>query len=189
MEIIIASNNKHKIDEIKTILKRKFDRIFSMAECGCTIEPEENGKTCFENALIKAKVISAALEKPVLADDSGIIAVALGENEPGVYSARYAEAHDDIANNNKLINKLKNLDKTAYFLSVVVLYYPDGSYLTGEGRCYGKIIDEPRGANGFGYDPIFMSDDLGKTFGEASSEEKNEVSHRSRALCDLLKKL
>jgi XTP/dITP diphosphohydrolase len=190
MDIIIASNNKHKVIEIKSILKDKFDNIFSMRECGCSIEPVEDGETCEENALIKAKTISEALLRPVIADDSGLFAKALGDNEPGVLSARYAgEGATDDDNNKKLIARLKELDKSAYFMSVVVLYYPDGKYYVGKGYCYGKIIDEYRGSNGFGYDPIFVSDELGKTFGEATEAEKNSVSHRANALADLVSKL
>lgn len=189
MDIIIASNNAGKVREFKQLLSGKFDRVFSMSEADCNIEVEETGSTFFENAYLKAFTVAKLLNKPVIADDSGLICPALGD-EPGIYSARYAGAHgDSAANNAKLIENLKGKDKTAYFIAVLVLAYPDGTYVSGEGRVYGSIIDEYRGNAGFGYDPIFLSDELVKTFGEATAEEKNTVSHRSRALSDLLKKL
>ena len=188
MEIIVASGNKNKIREIGQMLSGKAE-VRGMSDYGVNVEIEENGSTFLENALIKAKAVSEILGKPVIADDSGIVAEALGD-APGIYSARYAgEGKDDEENNKKLISELKGKSKRAYFISVIVLYYPDGSYIFGEGRAYGSVIDEKRGNNGFGYDPIFLSDDLKKTFGEASAEEKNGVSHRYRALCDLMSKL
>ncbi len=183
MKAVLASNNKHKLIEIKAMLSDKFDDILTLKDLGIEIEIEENGKT-FEQGL------------PAIGDDSGICVQAL-HGEPNIYSARYAgEPCNDRNNNEKLLSKLHALetdgnkvDRTAYFQSVVVLCYPDGSYVSGSGRTYGKIIDEYRGVNGFGYDPIFLSDELGKTFGEAVMEEKNTISHRSRALKDLLSKL
>ena len=156
-----------------------------MTDAGFSGDVEETGETLFENALIKARTVSEALGVPVLSDDTGLIAVAL-KNEPGVRSARYAGDHDDSKNRKKLIEKLENLDKTAYFSCVLVLYYPDGHYITAEGKTYGTIVSEERGNGGFGYDSIFLSKDLGKTFAEASPEEKNSVSHRGRAAKNLL---
>lgn len=188
MDIVIASGNKHKISEFRRILDGKFENVISMADAGFSGEVEETGETLFENAFIKAKTVSEALGVPVLSDDTGIIAVAL-KNEPGVRSARYAGDHDDAKNRKKLVEKLKNLDKTAYFSCVLVLYYPDGHYLTAEGRTFGTIISDERGNGGFGYDSIFLSSDLKKTFAEASPEEKNSVSHRGRAAKNLLEML
>ncbi len=188
MDIIIASGNSYKVAEFKKILGHTFDNVISMAEAGFTGDVDETGETLFENALLKAKTVSAYLKKPVLADDTGLIAVAL-KNEPGVRSARYAGDHDDAKNRKKLIKNLKNLDKSAYFSCVLVLYYPDGNYIVAEGKTTGQILDEERGQNGFGYDSIFFSDELQKTFAEATANEKNSVSHRGRAVANLLEKL
>lgn len=196
MKAVLASNNKHKLIEIKAMLSDKFDDILTLKDLGIEIEIEENGKTFEQNAYIKASIIAKMTGLPAIGDDSGICVNALN-GEPNIYSARYAgEPCNDRNNNEKLLSKLHALesdgnkvDRTAYFQSVVVLCYPDGSYVSGSGRTYGKIIDEYRGVNGFGYDPIFLSDELGKTFGEAVMEEKNTISHRSRALKDLLSKL
>lgn len=185
MDIVIASANKHKIEEFQKIFANSFQNIVSMTDAGFSGDVEETGETLFENALIKAKTVSEALGVPVLSDDTGLIAVAL-KNEPGVRSARYAGDHDDAKNRKKLIEKLENLDKTAYFSCVLVLYYPDGHYITAEGKTYGTIVSEERGNGGFGYDSIFLSEDLGKTFAEATPEEKNGVSHRGRAAKNLL---
>lgn len=185
MDIVIASANKHKIEEFQKIFAGRFQNIVSMTDAGFSGDVEETGETLFENALIKAKAVSEALGVPVLSDDTGLIAVAL-KTEPGVRSARYAGDHDDAKNRKKLIEKLKNLDKTAYFSCVLVLYYPDGHYITAEGKTYGTIVSEERGNGGFGYDSIFLSEDLGKTFAEATPEEKNGVSHRGRAAKNLL---
>ena len=143
-----------------------------------------------ENALLKARAAAKALGLPVLADDSGLCVNALG-GAPGVYSARYCGWHADDASNRKLL--LKNMvgvtDRTAYFQSSVVLVYPDGRELIAEGKTYGRILEAEDGEGGFGYDPLFFSDDLQKSFGRATAEEKNGVSHRSRALAALMKQL
>ena len=195
MKAVLASNNKHKLVEIKTMLEGKFDDILNLKDLNIQVEIEENGITFEQNAYIKASEIAKMTGLPAIGDDSGICVNAL-DGEPNIYSARYAgEPCDDKKNNEKLLNKIHALekdgqvDRTAYFQSVVVLCYPDGKYISGSGRTYGKIIDEYRGDNGFGYDPLFLSDELGKTFGEATMEEKNKISHRSRALADLLSKM
>lgn len=198
MKAVLASNNAHKLVEIRDILKDKFEYVYSLKDLGINVDVEETGSTFEENALIKARAIADILgnnEYAVLADDSGICVEALG-GAPGVYSARYAgEPCDDAANNSLLLNNLHGLEKTqqknrkAYFASVVVALMPDGRHITGEGRAYGQIIDEYRGNNGFGYDPLFLSDELGKTFAEASMQEKNTISHRARALAKLKEQL
>lgn len=186
--IVLASNNKHKIKEVKEILGDI--NILTLNDIGYLEDIEENGETFLENALIKAKTISEYLKEKgldydVLSDDSGLCCVGLNL-EPGIYSARYAGGHgDDKANRDKLISNLKDKDRSAYFNCTLVLYHIDGTYDYREGKTYGKIIDEERGDASFGYDCIFLSDDLNKTFGEASSEEKNSVSHRSRALSQI----
>ena len=196
MKLLIASNNKHKIEEIKAVLQGKFESITSLAEEGIVCDPDETGETFYENALIKAQAVAKFTDKVILADDTGLCVNALN-GRPGVYSARYADklpfgekGHDSAANRRKLLTELQGIsDRTAYFQSVVVLLYPDGKIVTGQGRVDGRIVDEEIGANGFGYDCIFYSTELHKTFAEASTTEKLTVSHRSRALRDLLSKL
>ena len=189
-KIVLASNNKHKIEEIKAIFKGY--EILSMKDIGYLEDIVEDGNTFEENALIKAKTISKYLkeknmEYDVLADDSGLCCEAL-DGAPGIFSARYAGEHgNNKANRDKLLKELKDKNKNSYFLCSLVLYKTDDTYLTAEGKTYGSIIDEERGDTSFGYDCIFLSDDLGKTFGEATSEEKNKVSHRYRALVELKK--
>ena len=185
--IVVASNNAHKLREIAQIFPEY--EIVSQREAGFNDEVEETGVTFEENALIKARAACAALGLPVLADDSGICVEAL-EGAPGVYSARYCGWHADDKSNRALL--LKNMEgkdnRTAYFCSSIALVFPDGTALTAEGRTYGKLLTAECGDGGFGYDPIFFSDDLQKSFGVATAEEKNSVSHRYRALCALREK-
>ena len=191
-KLIVASNNKGKIKEIKEILKDVYE-IVPMGEAGFNEEIEENGSTFFENALIKAKAVSEALGVNALADDSGLCVDALG-GAPGIYSARFSGVHgDDAANRKKLLSELKNLknpdERKARFVSCVVLYKRGGEVVSGMGETNGIIGFKEEGENGFGYDSLFVSDDLGKSFGVATAEEKNAVSHRKRALIDLLRHL
>ncbi len=193
MKLIIASNNAHKIYEIKKILSGKFDEILSLRDAGIDHETVEDGETFMENAMKKAREIAEISGECALADDSGITAHALG-GEPGIFSARYAGIHGMHASdeeNNKLL--LKNLsdkeDKTAHYTSAIALVYPSGKEVTAEGYMYGKIIDTPRGERGFGYDPIFVMDGEKRTVAEMTDEEKNSVSHRANALKALLAKL
>lgn len=192
MDAIVATNNSHKLIEIREFLSGHFDNIFSLKDKNINIDIEETGKTFYENALIKAKAISELTNLPAIADDSGLCVNALN-GEPGVYSARYAgDPCDDHKNNEKLLkelNKINSLDRSAYFISSIVLYYPNGDIVSGEGRVNGTIINEYRGNGGFGYDPLFLCTELNKTFGETSLQEKNLISHRARALKDLLVKL
>ena len=190
-KIVIASNNKHKIKEFKEMISNY--EILSLNDIEFNSDIVEDGNSFEENALIKARTIHNYLKEKglnylVMADDSGLCCDAL-DGAPGIYSARYSEEHNDQANRDKLINDLKNKEKDAYFNCTIVLYYPDDTYKTFVGKTYGFIIDEERGKIDFGYDPIFYSKDLNKTFGEASEEEKNSVSHRGRALKEMLKEL
>ena len=184
-KIVLASNNKHKIKEFKEILENV--EILTLNDIEFFDEIEETGSTFLENALIKASTISdylkdKGLDYDVISDDSGLCCDALN-GAPGIYSARYAGGHGDSkANRDKLIKELYAKDKTAYFNCTIVLYRIDGTYDYREGKTYGKILNEEIGDTSFGYDCIFLSDDLNKTFGEATSEEKNKVSHRYRAL-------
>ena len=190
MKIVIASHNEGKIREIREILKEY--EIIGMKEAGFLEEIEETGSTFSQNAYIKAKAVSDKLNLPVLADDSGLIVYALN-GEPGVYSARYAgESATDEQNNWKLLKNMQNFSdekRDAEFRSVVTLLFPGGELYSGEGCVRGRILKEAKGSCGFGYDPLFYSFELDKSFGEATEEEKNSVSHRYRALMDLKEKL
>jgi XTP/dITP diphosphohydrolase len=148
---------------------------------------EETGKTFAENALIKARAAAKALHSPVLADDSGLCVDALG-GAPGVYSARYSGEHgNDAANRAKLLQALQGeKNRNAHFSCAVALVYPNGKEYVAEGNTYGEILTKESGDGGFGYDPLFFSADLQKSFGIATPEEKNGVSHRYRALQALL---
>ena len=183
--LVVASNNKGKLKEIKAILGGVYN-VVAMAELGYTNDIVEDGSTFYENALIKAKTVSLALGVDALADDSGLCVTALN-GAPGIYSARYSGEHGNDKDNNNLL--LKNLadktDRSAKFVSSVVLYTVNGEVYHGYGETHGTILYSEEGINGFGYDPLFYSNDLNKPFGIASSQEKNAVSHRYRALCNL----
>lgn len=190
MKIVVASGNKAKLREIAQIFQGY--EIVSMQEAGFTDDIEENGSTFEENALIKARAVSRALGVNALADDSGICVEALG-GAPGVLSARFCGRHgDDAANNALLLEKLKDVPqdrRRAYFESCVALCFADGREITASGRTYGRILEKAEGEGGFGYDPLFYSDELGMSFGLASAEQKNAVSHRGKALAALAEKL
>ena len=189
MKIAIATNNPNKLREIRAILGGFFDEALSLSDLGIDIDIEETGTTLTENALIKARTIRDLTGLPALADDSGLMVDALG-GAPGVYSARYAgEEHDDKKNNALLLKNLEGKPRDAKFCSVIALCYPDGRELTAEGSVRGVILEEERGTGGFGYDPLFFSPELGKTFAEATPEQKNSISHRSRALRAMLELL
>lgn len=189
--LVVATHNFGKLREFRALLGEKYE-ILSMAEAGADEEVEETGKTFAENAVMKAEAIMKKLNCAALADDSGLVVDALG-GKPGIYSARYAGVHgDDEANNQKLLEDLKDVaaPRTARFVSALALLRPGHEKVVCEGTCEGKIGFEKKGEGGFGYDPLFESDDLnGKTFGEADAEEKNVISHRARALQMLLKAL
>ena len=193
MKLIIASNNQHKIREIKSILADKFDDILSLREAGIDHETVEDGTTFMENALKKAREIAEIFGAAALADDSGICAHALG-GAPGIYSARYAGEDgghgDDEANNDLLLKNLEDkADRTAHYTCAMALCYPDGSEVTAEGYMYGTVITERRGERGFGYDPLFVPVGESRTVAEMTDEEKNAISHRANALKNLLEKL
>lgn len=187
---VLASNNKHKIKEFKEIMGNE---ILSLDDIGFNEEIEENGTSFLENALIKAKAVSKYLKEKgldyaVVADDSGLEVDSLN-GEPGIYSARYASNHDHKENRNYLIKRLEGIEnKNAHFTCCLVKYMPDDTYISAYGRTYGHIIEEELGDTSFAYDCIFFSHELNKTFGEASAEEKNSVSHRKRAIVELREK-
>ena len=192
-KIVLATHNVGKIREFKSILEPLGYEAVSVHDVIADItEPEETGTTFAENALLKATYYMKATGLPCLADDSGIAADALG-GRPGVYSARYAGPDcDDEANNQKLIRDLAPYtgdDRKGYYACVVALVWPDGRSLTGKGTCDGIIRDFYQGEGGFGYDPLFYLPEFGKTMAELSMEEKNQISHRGRALRDLLSKI
>lgn len=190
MDVVVASNNKHKLKEIRSILGDAFDNIYSLSDLGIDCDAEETAETFEGNALIKAKAVVEIAKMPALSDDSGLCVNALN-GAPGVHSARYSGEHGNDSKN--IDTLLKNLDgatdRTACFVSAVVLCYPDGSYITVRGQSDGRILYEREGTGGFGYDPVFFSNELNKSFGMATEEEKNSVSHRSKALEKLLVEL
>jgi XTP/dITP diphosphohydrolase len=188
MKLIIASNNKHKIYEIKKILGEKFDSILSAREAGIDHETVEDGTTFMENAIKKAREIAEISGAYALADDSGICCDALG-GAPGIYSARFSGGSDE-DNNALLLEKLSDkADKSAHYTCAMALCSPDGELTLAEGYMYGAITADRRGERGFGYDPLFIPTGESRTVAEMSDEEKNAISHRGRALLLLLEKL
>ncbi len=190
MKLIIASNNAHKLVEIKAILGSVFEEIVSLREAGIDHDTVEDGTTFMENAIKKAREIAEISGCCALADDSGICVDAL-DGAPGIYSARFSGIHgDDKANNRLLLEKLEGKDnRKAHYTCAIALVRPDGSTVTAEGYLHGEIGFEEKGENGFGYDPLFILPERGCTTAEISSEEKNAISHRAVALKELLKKL
>ncbi|WP_057979402.1 XTP/dITP diphosphatase [Caloramator mitchellensis] len=188
--LILASNNKHKVDEIKVILKQFNIDVLSLEEAGIDVEVEEDGRTFEENAMKKAVEICKITNLPVIADDSGLEVFALN-GEPGVYSARYSGEHGNYKKNNeKLLKELSNIpeeERSARFVTVIAFVSPEGEKFTARGEVLGKIAFEEKGSNGFGYDPLFIYPELNKTFAELSSEEKNKISHRKRALDNFIR--
>ncbi len=189
MKLIIASNNAHKLIEIKAILGDHFEEILSMREAGIDHETIEDGSTFMENARKKAREIMEISGCCALADDSGLCVDAL-DGAPGIYSARFCGRHgDDPANNRLLLEKLSGCeDRGAHYTCAMALALPDGSMLEAEGYLYGQIAREEAGSNGFGYDPLFYLPDHGCTAAQISPEEKNRISHRAEALHKLVEK-
>lgn len=189
--LVLASNNFGKLRELKAILGDIFD-VYSMREMGINVDVEENGETFEENALIKAEALMKLTGCATLSDDSGLCVDALG-GRPGVHSARYCGVHgDDEANNQLLLKELENTpdeERTAHYGAAVALCRPGHAPIITYGKCEGRILRAYRGEGGFGYDPLFYSDDLGMTFAEADPDVKNGVSHRARAIRLLLDKL
>ena len=178
-ELILASNNAHKVEEIKSILDDY--KILTLKDIGYYEDIIEDGTTFEENALIKARTIAKYSGKVAIADDSGL-SVALLDGRPGVYSARYSKEQTDEKNIEKVLLELNGEKSEAKFVSVIALVRPDGSEITFRGECHGEIIFEKRGNNGFGYDPIFYVPSLEKTFAELTPEQKNSISHRKESL-------
>jgi len=183
-KLLLATNNKGKVREYKSLLREIPFEIVTPSELGITTEVDETGSSFEENARLKAATLAAASGLLTLADDSGLEVDALG-GEPGVLSARYAgEGASDIDRINYLLARLKDVPgekRTARFRCVIAIAAPDGTVETCSGECQGVIATEPRGNNGFGYDPIFYVPELGKTMAELTPEEKNKISHRAKA--------
>lgn len=180
MEILLATHNQHKKEEIQQILGENY-QVMSLIDYQILDEIEENGATFHENAFIKAKYCYDKTGKASVGDDSGLVIPAL-DGRPGIFSARYAGAHDFDANINKVLEEMKGIEnREAYFITVMCLV-DGGEEHYFEGRVYGEITRERKGREGFGYDPIFIPKGYGISFAEMSSEEKNKISHRYEAV-------
>jgi len=184
MRLILASRNPGKLKELQTILGGFGVEVLSESEAGLALEVEETGTTFEENSFLKADAVMRASGHPAIADDSGLMVDAL-DGAPGVYSARFGGKETDGERIALLLEKLRHVPperRTARFVSVVTCRMPDGRTLAARGTCEGVITETPRGAGGFGYDPVFFVPSLGKTFAEMTDGEKNAISHRGAAL-------
>ncbi len=183
MKFVLASHNPGKLAEMQSSLSGYGVEVVSPAEVGVSLEVEETGGTFGENAMLKAKAYCEASGLPAIADDSGLCVDALNGG-PGVYSARYGG--EDLDDRGRCMLLLSNLrgqtTRAAHFSCAIACAFPDGRTLTAEGRCDGAIAFAPLGDGGFGYDPLFLLTEKGKTFGQLSPEEKSAVSHRGKAL-------
>lgn len=184
MKLVLASDNKNKLREFRTLFEGFGVELLSKADVGCMEEVEETGETFAENARIKAEAVMHATGLPAVADDSGLCVDALG-GAPGVHSARYTGSHDD-SDKDRYELLLRNLgertDRSARFVCSLCCAFPNGDILTAEGKCEGSILQAPRGENGFGYDPVFQPDGFVCSMAELTMEEKNAISHRGKAL-------
>ena len=193
MKVVLASKNRHKLEEISQITQ-KFDmELVLQSELGVDIDVEETGTTFEENSFLKAQAVMQATGLPALADDSGIAVDALN-GEPGIYSARYGfdPTLDDWGRLQLLLKNTEQVpdgQRQAQFVCVITLVTPDGQTIQARGEVHGELLRSPAGENGFGYDPIFYYPPYGKTLAQATPEEKNRVSHRAVALKVLYQKL
>ncbi|MDP4109374.1 MAG: RdgB/HAM1 family non-canonical purine NTP pyrophosphatase [Bacillota bacterium] len=189
MRFILASNNAHKISEIRAILSPLGASLLSLKDAGIDSFPDETGTTFEENAIIKAEAVFKKTGIPAIADDSGLEVRALG-GAPGVHSARYCEG-TDLDRIKKLLNALSGVpegERNARFVSVIACVRTEGSF-TARGVCEGEILSEIKGMGGFGYDPVFFVPEENMTFAEMPPEIKNRISHRAKALSEFKKKL
>lgn len=189
--LLIASNNKAKTEEIKRILGKFYKNILTPADIGLKIEVDETGTSFEENAVLKARAFSKAAGMDAIADDSGLVVDALG-GAPGIYSARFSKEGTDEANNSLLLEKLKGVPehkRTARYTACVAIAFWDGKILTAEGKSEGRILENPIGKNGFGYDPLFYDETYKKSFAQLTPEQKDSISHRGKALRLLAEKL
>jgi len=182
--MVVASKNRKKAVEMMELLKGLGWRVLSMVEAGVDIEIEEDGLTFEENSYKKAFQVMKATGKTAIADDSGLEVYALG-GRPGVFSARFSgEGATDESNNRKLLEMMKEVpedERGARFVCAATVVFPDGAHFTVTGECEGRILFEPKGTGGFGYDPLFYVPDLDKTFAQLDAETKNSISHRAKA--------
>lgn len=183
MKFVLASQNKHKLEEMQAILSAHGVEAVLQSDLGLHVDVEETGDTFAENALLKAKAVMEASGLPAIADDSGLCVDALG-GAPGVYSARYGgEGLDDVGRYRLLLSNMpKGQARAAKFVSVITCCFPDGTAVSARGECPGTIAFAPMGEGGFGYDPVFFLPKLKKTFAQLTPEEKNAISHRGKAL-------
>lgn len=183
MKFVLATHNPGKLKEMSAILGGLGVEVVMPADLGLTVDVEETGATFGENAMLKAKAVCAAAGLPAIADDSGLCVDALNGG-PGVYSARYGGAElDDRGRYLLLLNSMRGAPtRAAHFASAIACAFPNGDTLTAEGRCDGAIAFAPMGEGGFGYDPVFMVPEKAKTFGQMDEAEKDEISHRGKAL-------
>ena len=193
MKIVLASKNPHKLVEISKITEKFGFELVLQSELGIDIDVEETGTTFEENSLLKAEAVMKATGLPALADDSGIAVDALN-GEPGIYSARYGfdESLDDWGRLELLLKNTEHVpdgQRQAQFVCVISFVTPDGQVIQARGEIHGELTREPRGENGFGYDPIFYYPPAGMTTAEMPSEAKNQVSHRGNALKVFYEKL
>lgn len=189
-KFVLATHNPGKLREMSDILSGLGVQVVSPADVGITVDVEETGTTFAENAMLKAQAICKASGLPAIADDSGLCVDALNGG-PGVYSARYGgEELDDRGRYMLLLNSMRGqTTRAAHFACAIACAFPNGDTLTAEGRCDGAIAFAPMGEGGFGYDPVFLVPEKGKTFGQLTAEEKSTISHRGKALRDFCKKL
>ena len=190
MKLVLASKNEHKLRELRNILGEYGLEVALQSEYGLDLDVEETGTTFEENSFLKAQAVMEASGMPAIADDSGVMVDALG-GEPGVYSARYGGRQTDLDRTMYLLENMKDVPaekRTAQFVSVITCVFPDGRKIVARGECPGTILFELRGNGGFGYDPVFYVEQLGKTYAELTDEEKNSVSHRARALEEFSRK-
>lgn len=193
MKVVLASKNKHKLEEISKITERFDMELVLESELGVDIDVEETGSTFEENSYLKAEAVMKATGLPALADDSGIAVDALN-GEPGIYSARYGfdKSLDDRGRLNLLLKNTENVPddkRQAKFVCVITLVTPQGQTIQARGEVHGMLLRAPAGENGFGYDPIFYYPPFGKSLAQVSPEEKNRVSHRANALKVFYEKL
>ena len=190
MKLVLASKNAHKLVEMKDILSQLGVEVVLESEAGVDVDVEETGATFEENAYLKAHAVMEASGLPAIADDSGLCVDALN-GAPGVYSARYGGPELDDAGRYKLLleNMRGQLDRRCRFVSAICCCFPNGDRVEARGECAGTLAYAPKGADGFGYDPVFFVPGLKKTFAELSPEEKNAISHRGNALKAFREKL
>ena len=193
--VVFATGNKNKVKEAEEILGALGLTVVSQKDAGITVDVDETGTTFAENAMLKAEAVAACCEDIVIADDSGLVVDYLG-GEPGIYSSRYmGEDTSYDVKNRAIINRLEGAvddERSARFVCAIAAVLPDGTKLVAEGIMEGTIAHQPFGEGGFGYDPIFMVKEYGKTTAELSMEEKNSISHRGkamRAMCELFREV